>query len=469
MPKARPHAQPPSSRPTRDPRRGAAEILLKVDSQNVPLDRALEKYLARHRDFDLRDQRLMHALVFGVLRYQGQLDYFIGSFSRTPLEKMHPPVRVILRLAIFQMRFMDRIPDPAAVHTAVELAKQLAPPWSVKFVNAVLRRAVREQHQVDFPDEAADPIQALAVQYAYPPWMVRRWLERWGRGPTEAHLKAHNAIAPIGIRTNTLKTNTGRLADALAELCGSLSPGWFAADHLNITAPTAALPELKPFTQGGFQVQDEAAHLVALLCDPQPGERILDACAGLGGKTGALAQLMTDSGSILATDRAPWKLERLKIEMQRLGVTQVTTRKLDLTAAEAFKGESPFDRILLDAPCSGLGVIRRNPDTKWRKQPQDILRHGEHQFRLLQCLAPHVKPGGVLTYAVCSTETEENEDVIRRFLTAHQDFKVAHDHPRLSAAALQLVDGEGFLRTQTAQHGLDGFFAVKLQRRQHYD
>jgi len=453
-----------SSRAAPEPRRSAVEILVDIEKNQFTLDQALDRFYDRHENLPHRDQRLLHALVFGVLRWQGQLDWILGQFSRTPLKKMDSPVRAILRMGLFQVRCMDRIPASAAVNTAVNLAKKMGPPWTVKFVNAVLRKTVREHDQIPFPDPQLNPVESLAVQHAFPAWMVARWLERWGLPQTDAHCRAHNAIPPLSIRVNTLKTDLPRLKKDLAGEVAGIAPGRFLSDHLNISTPRTALPELNSFQQGGFQVQDEAAHLVALVADPQPGQRVLDACAGLGGKTGALAQLMDNEGTILAVDRSQYKLDGLTNEMQRLGVTSVATRTLDLNSPAPLADQGPYDRVLLDAPCSGLGVIRRNPDSKWYKLPNDIPYHGAGQKRLLRRLAPLVAAGGYLIYAVCSTEPEENEEVVRSFLAQAGNFRIARTHARIPPAALPLVDGQGFFRTRPALHGVDGFFAAKLQR-----
>ena len=466
-----------------NPRQAAAVILGQVADGRHTLDQALDRFHSRGTQLSFRDQRLFQALVFGVLRQQGRLDWIIDQISRTPVKKMDPPVRTILRLGLFQIGFMDRIPVSAAVNTSVEIAKGLAPPWVVKLINAVLRRAAREWDQIPLPDPVKDPVKFLSVKYSHPAWMVRRWCNRWGRQAAQDHCAANNAISPLGLRTNTLRTDRNTLVEALTGEVGSLSIGRFSPWHLNVTAPRTPLATILPFKNGWFQVQDEAAQLAARIADPRPGEQILDACAGLGGKTGALAQLMKNRGTILAIDRSAAKLNQLEKAMQRLGITNVATQAVDLMAPHPFENSDyRFDRILLDAPCSGLGVIRRNPDTKWRARPQDLPRHGKRQYRLLKRIAPLVKPGGYLVYVVCSTEPEENGGVIERFLEKHPKFqqesiladerkkkygrgekkKAPSTGPR--AQALHLLTKDGFLQTRPHVQGLDGFFVARLRR-----
>ncbi len=415
-------------------------------------------------DLSSRDRSLVYALVHGVLRWRGRLDWIIDYFSRTPLPRIDPPVLNILRLGVYQIVSMDRVPTPAAVHTAVELAKECSRPHVVRFVNGTLRSVGRSHAEVPFPviTSGTDPVQAIAVTRSYPPWLVRRWIDRYGVAGTVSRCDAENAVPPVTLRTNTLRTDRSTLVKALDGAAGSIRPTLLSPDGIILTDMEIPVFRLPGYEAGGFAVQDEAAQLVTHLMNPRPGESVLDACAGLGGKTGLMAQLMDNRGRILAIDRDHDRLAALRAEMTRLGVTFATDQAADWEAGPTDFG--PVDRILVDAPCSGLGVLRRHPDAKWRADPADLPRQHDRQVRLLSAVAPLLRPGGVITYAVCSTEPEETEDVSQAFLAGHPDFEQLRDPGGLPEPARRLVDSDGVFRTRPDIDGMDGFFAVRFRK-----
>ncbi|KKK49179.1 hypothetical protein LCGC14_3137670, partial [marine sediment metagenome] len=238
----------------------------------------------------------------------------------------------------------------------------------------------------------------------------------------------------------------------------------YSPDGISFFGPMTSIPEMKAFKKGWFQVQDEASQLVSFLLDPQPGETVLDACAGLGGKTGHLAQRMNNSGWIVAVDKNEKKLFRLSTEMKRLGISIATTFSYDLNYSLSKGLTGKFDRILVDAPCSGLGVLRRNPDAKWNRSKKQIKIYHERQVKFLDNVSSLIKPSGVLVYAVCSTEPEEGEDVIGAFLAKHSEYTADKTLPGLPVAARSLVNDHGFLKTFPHLHHMDGFFAVCMKR-----
>jgi len=410
-----------------------------------------------------RDRDLFNALVYGVLRRRARLDHVIARFSKTPLAKIDPPVLSILRSAVYQFMFMDRIPVSAAVNTAVETAKALAAPWVAAFVNAVLRRAAAEHGSVPPPDPARDPLRALAVGGSLPEWLAERWLGRHGYTTAAELAEAVNTLPPLTLRANTLRVDRETLSRALADAGIATTPTAIAPDGLRAGALPVRIPEVQAFRDGWFQVQDEAAQIVSLLLSPRPGETVLDACAGRGGKTAHLAALMRNRGAITAVDRSEARLAQLGAEMQRLGVETVAAVAADLLDAHAPLPKT-FDRVLLDAPCSGLGTLRRNPDIKWAAEKRDLARYHRLQCELLERAAGLTRPGGALVYAVCSPEPEETVDVIRGFLAGRQHFRVDRDAAGLPAAARALLDAEGFLQTGLQLGYMDAFFAVRLIR-----
>ena len=273
-------------------RKTALYILNALDKEDKTLDRLLEDVFREKTLFSKKDRALLQALVYGVLRWRGRLDRIIDYFSKTRLNKINSKVLNILRLGLFQIIYLDRIPVSAAVNTSVEMTKAVAAPWIVGYVNGLMRNASRKYGDVVFPDVGKDPVKALAIKKSFPEWLIKRWLDRLGLKETGRLCDAINTIPPISVRCNTLKANREKLVKALEESAEKIGITNYAPDGVFFFNPKRSIPNIKAFKSGLFQVQDEAAQLVSLLLNPQPGETILDACAGLGGKTGHIAQLI---------------------------------------------------------------------------------------------------------------------------------------------------------------------------------
>jgi 16S rRNA (cytosine967-C5)-methyltransferase len=448
-----------------DARHTALNVLNRLDRQDKTLDRILLE-LPQGEDFlPRRDRSLLNALVYGVLRWRGRLDHVIRHFSDLPFDRIQPIVLNILRLGLFQVLFLDRIPNSAAVNTAVKLTKRTRNYQATGFVNALLRKAAVNYDQVPFSSFEQDPLSFLTYDRSVPQWLARRWLKRFSTDIIRAQCKAMNTIPPITIRTNSLKTNRKQLIRSLKNSVEHVEPTTYAPEGAKIVSPRHSIPHLTAFQDGWFQVQDEAAQLVSLLLNPKPGESVLDACAGLGGKTAHLAQLMNDRGMITAIDNNPQKLRQLDAEMQRLGVSIVRPACLDWLTSRTENQFTGFDRVLVDAPCSGLGVIRRNPDIKWNASPERLLYLADIQKQLLNNLAASVKSGGILVYTVCSMEPEENEAVIDDFLKNQPDFDIDTDLGSLPAAIRSGIHSVGGFTTLAFSEHMDGFFLVRLKRK----
>ena len=446
-------------------RRNALKILNLVDQSQRPLDAIMEEVLPEGRFPDKRDRAFIQTIVFGVLRWRGRIDWIISHFSNVKLQRIDPKVLNVLRMGLFQIIFLDRVPDSAAVNTSVELSKTVAEPYVVKFVNAILRKAGTLHTEVTFPEFSQQPVAALAASLSFPDWLVERWLERFGPDECRSLCSFINTIPPITVRVNELKTHRDELRQALEQETESVTATRNSPVGLSFFNPRFPIAKLTTFQKGWFQVQDEAAQLVSLFLAPQPDERILDACAGLGGKTGHVAQLMGNKGRIIAVDKDRAKLGMLRSEMMHLGVSTVTTRMLDLTQPSGSNERaSGFDRILLDAPCSGLGVLRRNPDAKWSAAKKNLAPFQKRQIDIMTHLAPLLKVNGTLLYTVCSMEPEENEEAVEAFLQNHPGFIVEKEREALVDAVRPFVDGDGYFRTFPHAHNMDGFFAVRLKR-----
>jgi 16S rRNA (cytosine967-C5)-methyltransferase len=444
-----------------DPRALAWEILQRVEQGGAYAD-ALLGHTLRTNALDPRDHALLPRLVYGTLAWQGYLDHIIAAFSRRPPAELDAPVRTLLRLALFQVLLLSRIPAFAAVNSAVELAKRFRGGAAAGLVNAVLRRAVAGWQGVPFPSRQEDPIGYLSARLSHPRWLVERWVAQFGAGETEALLRADNEPAPTVARVNRLRSEPGRLLDELrgagreADLC-SYSPGGI---RLADGGGSEAVPA---YTAGLFSLQGEASQLVSLLLDPQPGERVLDTCAAPGGKGTHMAELMGNRGEIVAVDINARGIERLRRMAGRLGLSILHSIVADVLTWRP--DEANFDRVLVDAPCSGLGTLREHPEIKWRRKPEDIAARAGLQRRLLLRAADCLRPGGVLVYATCTISAEENDDVLAWFVAQRPAFAVDDPRPSLPPGAHGLVGSDHALRTFPHRHGLDGFFAVRLKAR----
>ncbi len=443
------------------PRAIAHKILLHIEQESGYPDRLLQSYLDRYDNLDPRDKGLITELVFGVLRWQGRLDSIISRFSSVKLKKINPVVRIILRTAIYQILFLDKIPARAAVNEAVKLARESQPDYVVRFVNAVLRKVSDNIESLKKVDETNLTASGIAEIYSHPKWIVDAWVKELGTEETAELCRANNKTPPTSIRVNTLLTTSENLAEELRRAGIEVQPCKYAPDALEVKKGHFKLQRLEAYEKGLFQIQDEASQLVAHILTPRPGERILDACAGFGGKTSIFAQLMENSGEIMAVDLSPWKVAALEENLERLKIGIVGTLQTDVRKLNEMNIK-PFDRIFLDAPCSGLGVLRRKPDIKWKRRPGDVYRLSLLQRDLLDSLASLLRVGGVLVYATCTLLNIENSEVIESFLQNHPEFCI---EPISGTIPWMKVFARGpYFCSFPHRHGTDGFFAARLKR-----
>lgn len=435
----------------------AARVLERVMSEGAYADLALDGELDRRR-LSPRDAALATELVYGTLRWQRYLDWILAPHSRRRLDALDPGPLVILRMTTYQIVFLERVPAFAAVNDAVTLAGRSRTPGVGGFVNAVLRSFARRGAAEREPRPPADPVEALALRCSFPTWIAARWTERYGAGDAEALMRALNERPALALRANTLRVTREELAARLeTEEKIATRPTRYAPEGL--VAEHAGRPgDWRSFADGAFAVQDEASMLVARLLEARPGDTVGDVCAAPGTKTTHLAQLMDNRGRILAFDPQPARLNLVREAAARLAVTIVET--LD-GPAEALAPKFPgaCDAVLVDAPCSSLGVLRRNPEVKWRRAPKDVAVNAERQQAIVAAAAAMVRPGGRLVFATCSLEPEENDDVLRGLLATNSGF--ALDPPSDFPVPL---DADGFLRCLPHRHGTDGFTAVRLIR-----
>ncbi len=427
---------------------------MRVEEDRAFADIVLEHAL-EHARLEARDAALCTELVYGTLRWRRHLDWRLGPHLNRPLDKLDPWVRSLLRLTAYQLFFLDRVPRWAAVDEAVSLAKiKSKRPGAPEFVNAVLRALTRATGPPPLP---ALPVEAAAVRCSFPDWIAARWIARFGPAEAEALMLASNERPPTTVRVNTLRITRDALAARLRD------------EELAETRPTALAPEglvvergpvgrWTAFTEGWCTIQDEASMLVARLVDPQPGEVVADACAAPGTKATHMAELMRNRGRIVAMDPQAARLKLVGRATSRLGINIIEPH-VGSAAGQVGRWRGKCDRVLVDAPCSNLGVLRRNPDVKWRRTEEDLRRLQDKQRTILAAAAAMVKPGGRLVYATCSLEPDENEAVVASLAGHGTHWKV--DPPEGFPVAL---DAAGYLRLFPHVHGTDGFTAIRLRR-----
>jgi 16S rRNA (cytosine967-C5)-methyltransferase len=439
----------------------AAEILTRVDVDRAYADILLDQTL-KYASLAGPDRGLLTEIVYGTLRWRGWIDWILARVLTRPLEKLNPFLRNVLRAGLYQMLCLKRVPEYAVVNEAVELAKRFGGQETAGMMNAVLRRAAREKAAFHLPDAALNPAAYLAARWSHPEWLVRKWLDDFSFAHTEALLQANNEEASLVVRANRLKTGAETLveqfrAGGFEGTAGRWSP---QAVQLN---PGARVAELPGFREGLFQVQGEASQIVAYLLRPQPGERVLDACAAPGGTTTHLAELMEDKGEVIAADLSQRGLEKVKENMHRLGITSVRCFAADVTQRLEGPLSRPYDRILVDAPCSGLGTLRSHPEIKWHRGPEDIERLVRVQRKILHNVLRYLKQGGVLVYATCTLTREENETLIAEVLRSERGLMPEDAAKYLPEQARGMVSGKYFTALPH-RHDTDGFFAARIKK-----
>lgn len=447
-------------------RRAAYDVLRAVGSGRYDLASALAQ--TRATLADERDRALASEIATGVQRWQLTLDHLIAHVARRPAAKLDPEVLEILRIAAYQLLHLTRVPASAVVDDAVTMTRAVKKTSASGFVNGVLRALSRTRRALPLPERPADgadrerALEYLTVTLSHPRWLAERWLARLGFDAAAQWMEFNNQPAPLTFRANRFATTVDQLQDVLTAHDVPVERGAYAPEALRVTAGAALRAAgIPPHL---YVVQDEASQLITLLAGPRPGRRVLDTCASPGGKTTAIAARYADGddGLIVACDVRERRMALLTATVRASGAPNVRCVQADLMAPLPF---SPvFDTVLVDAPCSGLGTLRRDPDIKWRRQEPDLAVLAGAQQQMLEHAAAVVAPGGRLIYATCSTEPEENEQVTGAFLARHADFvavDAAHVDPRLAAVA----DGQGHLRTTPDRHALEGFFGAVFERR----
>ncbi|MBM7644309.1 16S rRNA (cytosine967-C5)-methyltransferase [Scopulibacillus daqui] len=444
-----------------NPRELALDILIKVEKNHAYSQLLLHDTIKRH-PLNPKDTGLLTQLVYGVLQRKLTLDYYLHAYVDKK-KKMAAWVKWLLYLSIYQKVYLDKIPDHAVVNEAVTIARRRGHKGIAGFVNGVLRQMMRK----GFPDlsDIDSKSHRLSIKYSHPYWLIERWIQLYGEDEALAVCETNNQPAPVTLRVNQLKTNREMLIQTLADAGIEAHEGHVAPEAVSIASGPAA--DTKAFREGLFTIQDESSMLVAHALDVKPGMDVLDACAGPGGKTGHIAEKMANSGSIHALDLHAHKTKLIDQQAERLGIDIIHTKALDAREAARVFSEKSFDRILIDAPCSGFGVIRRKPEIKWEKTANDVEQIAKVQADILNAVAPLVKTGGKLVYSTCTIDQKENIDTVTRFLKDHADFEVDETLYKRMPAVVQKYgqwENRGMVQILPHQFETDGFFISCLKK-----
>ena len=451
-------------------RKVALECLLTLTHSSASIASVVDSTFGRYA-LDGRERRFINGLVYGVIRWQKQLDWVLDQFIN-PKFQLDARHRNILRLGAFQLLHLDGIPAHAAIFETVQLArKSSGRRKTTGFINAVLRSVQRERTKVDYPPLDTNPIEHIALSLSYPTWLVEQWLQTRGISWTLAFCRASNQIAPLAFRVNTFQTQREEVCQSLemnglsATLSKIAPDGIKLENHTNTTSDSVDELTLKDIlNRYDLYAQDESAMLVAPLLSPADSECIVDLCAAPGGKTTHLAHLMRNAGKIIAVDVSPEKIALLQKNCRRIDAHNVETRVMDATKAD-LRLIKPADAVLIDAPCSGFGTLRRHPDIRWNKTLKQVRALSDIQYNLLKNAAAHIKPGGILVYSTCSVEPIENEKVVQRFLANFPMYTIENAQRFLPDVSPSVITPEGFVQTFPHEHGVDGAFAARLRKK----
>lgn len=443
----------------------ARELALKIlyDIQinkaytNIELKKQLDK-----TEMSQVDKSFVTELVYGVIKWRLNIDWIIEQLSSVKLRKISPWIINILRLGIYQIKFLEKVPASAAVNESVKLSKKYGHAGSIRYVNGLLRKFNENRNDVTYPDEK-DSIKYLSVVYSHPEWMVKKWIDKFGFEFTKNLCNANNCIPPLSTRVNTLKTDINGLKQALINENVEVEDGLYFDDAVLIK-PNESISNLESFKGGLFQIQDESSMLAGEIADPLPGHIVIDVCAAPGGKSTHLAQIMKNQGKIISRDIHQHKIDLIRNNAKRLGIEIIDAGVFDASNIDP-RLIDVCDRVLVDAPCSGLGIIRRKPDIKWNKQNENKSELIELQKRILKISSKYVRRNGALIYSTCTIEEDENIDVVKDFLKNNSNFYLADISKHVPDKLQKDTCRQGYIQIYPNIDNIDGFFVAKMVRR----
>lgn len=446
-----------------DARSIAVKILTRVERTDSYLDKLIDYEIRTSETLNDYDKSLLNEICHGVIRWMRRLDWFLNGFYRGNWEKCTPEIKNTLRVALYQILFLNKIPDFAAVNEAVEFVKKISTQKHADVVNGLLRTIIRTKSELVLPTREIDEVKYLGIMQSHPNWMVKRWIQRFGFEEAEQLAESHNKRPILTLRINTLKTSR----DEVLKKFDEKQIVYRTCKYIDYFVTLRLMSKIyldEDFQNGLYTVQDESAGLPSILLAPNENDVILDMCAAPGGKSTHIAQLLGGKGAVYAVDKFDAKIKMIKQTAERLSVTNVEYIQDDALDFQSEKVKDiKFDKILLDAPCSGLGVLSKKPEIRWKRELQDIIVLSELQKKMLNAAPKYLKPGGVIVYSTCTTEQEENMDVVKDFLEKNPDFMIDDASKYVNK---ELINSEGCIETFPHKHGIDGAFAARLVRKQ---
>ncbi|MBM2815552.1 MAG: Ribosomal small subunit methyltransferase [Ignavibacteria bacterium] len=432
----------------------AVKLLSRYERSDAYIDKLLD-YEMRETTLNSLDKSLLTEIVNGTIRWRAKIDWVLNGFYRGDYQKCLNIVKNALRVGLYQILFLNKIPIHAAVDESVEIVKRIQGEKTAGIVNGVLRNISRNIPNIRYPEREEDLVYYFSVIYSHPKWMIKRWLERFGESATENLLYANNKRPLIPIRVNLLKTSVEAVIDYLKENNIIFLPSSYLANGIHLKLHNLDITSMEIFKKGFISIQDTSASLAAMLCAPQPGSTVIDLCAAPGGKSFLLAESMNDSGKIIAIDKYKSKLNFIEEGAARLGHHIIHTLAED---ARVFEYKEGAECVLVDAPCTGLGTLAKKPDIKWKREIEDVINCSILQKEILDNAAKLVIPGGTLVYSTCSMEPEENTDIVNWFLESHPEFSLEPAEKYLPAEVCK----DGFMQTFPHLHEIDGAYAARM-------
>lgn len=420
---------------------------------------AIKKHL--EMELESKEESLVREIVYGVLENRLYIDYIISKASKIKLNKVHSSILIILRIGVYQLIFMDKIPESAAVNEAVKLSKKHGHKGSIGFVNGVLRSIGRNKDEFMNID-VKDKIDFISIKYSHPKWMVERWVKQYGEGFTEELCKKNNERPELNIRVNTLVVNKDELKRKLLDKGFIVRDSKYGVDSLIIENPIR-ITELEEFKLGYFIIQDESSTLVGQIMDPSPGSLVIDICSAPGGKATHIAQIMNNEGKIFSRDIYEHKIKLIDENAKRLSIKIIETAISDATKRDEYL-VNIADYILVDAPCSGFGLIRRKPEIKWNRKENDIKELVNIQSNILDNVKDYLKIDGILVYSTCTIEKDENYNLIETFLEQNKNFKLMSIEDKLWNKEKLDTLNDGYIQLFPHIHNTDGFFIAKMRK-----
>lgn len=433
------------------------DITQKGGYSNITINKYLEMYKLNHID-----RGFITELVYGTIKWKHTIDYIIQQYTKVKFSKISPWILNIIRIGTYQLFYMTKVPDTAACNESVKLSKKYGHQASSKFVNGILRNISRNKDNIQYPSKDKEPVKYLSIKYSYPEWLITRWVKNLGYEFTESFINKSNEVPETTLRVNDLKTNKEELKNELKLLNIETEDGLYLDDAIVIRR-ASSIVSLEPFKKGFFQIQDESSMLAVKVLEPKSNELVIDVCSAPGGKATYIAQLMKNKGKVIARDVHPHKIKLIQEAANRLGLDIIETEEFDATLVdEKYMGRA--DKVLVDAPCSGYGIIRKKPDIKWKKEESTNNDLKKLQLKILSNASKYVKLGGNIVYSTCTIEKEENEEIVMKFLNQHKEFELIDISEMLPKALLKESAKKGYVQLYPNIDNIDGFFIAKMVR-----